>query len=86
VSEEAPIAGGSYTGEAGPRGNKGEIGLVTSDLLGLSRGMGAVDELGPPFPVLRGRSGACGGNAFLFGDDGDMGEGERPVSSPGGGA
>ena len=85
VSEEDPLAGASYIGEAGPRGNEGEIGLVTSDLLGLSRGMGAFDELGTPFPVLRGRRG-CGGKAPLFGDGGDMGEGELPASSPGGGA
>jgi hypothetical protein len=84
VSEEAPLAGTSYTGEVGPRENRGEIGLVTSDLLGLS--MGGFEELGPPFPVLRGRSRACGGKTFLFGDGGDTGEGERQASSPGGGA
>jgi len=83
VVGEVPLEGGSGAGETGPRENKGEIGLV-NDLLGLSRGIG--DELGPPFPVLRGRSKACGGKALLFGDDKDTGEDERAVMSPGGGA
>lgn len=81
---EVPLDGGSCTGEGDPRENEGEIGLVTNDLLGLRRGIG--DELGPPFPVLRGRSKACGGKALLFGDDGGTGEDERAVMSPGGGA
>jgi len=86
VVGEVPFEVGSGAGEIGPRGNKGEIGLV-NDLLGLSRGIGEViDELGPPFPVLKGRSKACGGKALLFGDDKDTGEGERAVISPGGGA
>jgi len=84
VFGEVPLDGGSGAGEGVPRENEGEIGLVTNDLLGLSRGIGV--ELGPPFPVFRGRSKACGGKALLFGDDGDVGEDERAVLSPGGGA
>ena len=84
VFGEAPLDSGSCVGEGDRRENKGEIGLVTNVLLGLSRGIGK--ELGPPFPVLRGRSKACGGNALLFGDGGDTGEDERAVLSPGGGA
>lgn len=87
VSGEVPLEVVSRVGEAGPRGNKGEMGLVTNDLLGLRRGIGkAVEELGPLFPVLRGRNRACGGKALLFGDDEDTGEDERAVLSPGGGA
>jgi hypothetical protein len=81
---EVTLDGGSRVGEGDRRENKGEIGLVTNDLLGLSRGIG--NELGPLFPVLRGRSKACGGKALLFGDDGDTGEDERAVLSHGGGA
>lgn len=84
ASGEVTLDGGSCGDEEDPRENEGEIGLVTNDLLGLSLGIG--DELGPPFPVLRGRSKACGGKALLFGEDGDTGEDERAVLSPGGGA
>lgn len=53
----------------------GEMGLVASDLLGLSRGRGDP-------PVLKGRNKAWGGNTFLVGEE-DTGDN---VSLPGGGA
>jgi hypothetical protein len=43
-----------------PRRNVGEMGLVASDLLGLSRG---------GCPMLKGRNKAWGGSTFLVGED-----------------